>query len=249
VEIEVVARAESERGELVVRRRTGTHDDTRTPIATDTPTPSTSAEHHDAHADQPILELRVNGVFVMDTEQTTAERLLARATLERVEHPRRVLVGGLGLGCTVRELLTDTRVQQIRVAEIEPAVVTWMRDGVLPGADVLADPRVEVVVDDVRDVVRRQPAGSHDVVLLDVDNGPDFLVHDANAALYAPPFLHECRRLLADGGALAVWSSTRSPALQAAMTQAFGGCEAAPVAVDLQGRDERYWLFTSRMVR
>ncbi len=228
---QTVARAASERGEVVVRRR----DDAR-----------------DADG---VLELRVNGVFVMDTAETSTERALARATLQRVRRPRRVLVGGLGLGYTVRELLGDDRVERVVVAEIEPAVVDWMRDGVLPGADVLSDRRVEVLTADVRDVVSATRAGAYDVVLLDVDNGPDFLVHDANAAVYASPFLAECRRVLArsgphaDGGALAVWSSTRSADLETAVQQVFGGCDVVPVPVDLQGRSERYWLFTSKMVR
>jgi spermidine synthase len=217
---DVVARARSERGEVVVRR--------------------------DAAG---ALELRVNGVFVMDTAETTAERRLARATLDQVTQPRRVLVGGLGLGYTVRELLADPRVEHVVVAEIEPAVVDWMRAGVLPGGDMLADTRVEVVTADVRDVVRARPGGSVDVVLLDVDNGPDFLVHDANAAVYESSFLAVCGRLLSGDGALAVWSSTRSSALAASLRTVFGDCVAVPVPVDLQGRDERYWLFTSKMVR
>jgi spermidine synthase len=226
VEHEVVAQAASERGEVVVRRRS---DDS--------------------------LELRVNGVFVMDTAETTTERALARATLDQVGRPHRILVGGLGLGYTVRELLADDRVGHVTVAEIEPAVVGWMRDGVLPGADLLADPRVDVVVDDVRAVVRAHAAGAYDVVLLDVDNGPDFLVYDANAAVYESPFLAQCRRVLTGPGtdtagrALAVWSSTRSAQLETAMRRVFGACQAVPVPVDLQGRDERYWLFTSKMVR
>jgi spermidine synthase len=224
VQNEVVARAESERGEVVVRRRLS------------------------AGAGEAVLELRVNGVFVMDTAETSSERLLARAVLDRASYPRRVLVGGLGLGFTLRELLADDRVEQVVVAEIEPAVVRWMRDGALPGADVLADRRVRVVTQDVREVVRDQPAGAYDMLLLDVDNGPDFLVHDANAAVYGVPFLSECRRSLAPEGTLAVWSSTRSADLEAAVRHVFGGCDAVPVPVDLQGRDERYWLFTSRMV-
>ena len=219
---DVVARAESERGEVVVRRRPGPED--------------------------AVLERRVNGVFVMDTAETGTERRLARATLAGVDHPRRILVGGLGLGFTLTELLADPRVQEVLVAEIEPAVVEWMLAGVLPGADQLADPRVQVVVADVRDLATELADGAYDVVLLDVDNGPDFLVHEGNAALYQPGFLARCRDLLAPGGALAVWSSTGSPALEAAMREVFGGCDVTPVAVDLQGRDERYWLFTSKMV-
>ncbi len=219
-----MARAESERGEVVVRRRTtmdGEPDGT--------------------------LELRVNGVFVMDTSETSTERRLARACLDAVTSPARVLVGGLGLGYTLRELVVDPRVEQVVVAEIEPAVVDWMRAGVVPGADLLDDPRVWVVVGDVQRLVRHAPTASYDVLLLDVDNGPDFLVYDANAAVYAAPFLAECARLLAGGGALTVWSSTRSGALEAALREVFGGCHAEPVSVDLQGRSEQYWLLTSRM--
>jgi spermidine synthase len=216
---EVVARAETERGEVVVRRRTGE-----------------------------VLELRVNGVFVMDTAETATERLLARATLDQVERPRRVLVGGLGLGFTVRELIADERVEQVVVAEIEPAVVDWMRAGVLPGGDLLTDPRVQVQVGDVRAVVARAPARGCDVVLLDVDNGPDFLVYDANAEVYAEPFLTECRRVLDDHGVLAVWSSTRSDALADALRMVYSTVEATPLAVDLQGRDEQYWIYTSKMM-
>jgi spermidine synthase len=223
VEHEVVARAESERGEVVVRRRT---DD----------------------QGEDVLELRVNGVFVMDTAETGTERRLARATLAAVAFPRRILVGGLGLGFTLAELLDDPRVERVLVAEIEHAVVEWMRAGVLPGAEQLADPRVHVAVGDVRDLAADLGEGAYDVILLDVDNGPDFLVHEANAALYEPDFLARCRHLLAPEGALAVWSSTESPSLEAAMRGAFGGCHVVPLAVDLQGRDERYWLFTSKTV-
>ncbi|HWL99602.1 MAG TPA: hypothetical protein VNP20_19835 [Nocardioidaceae bacterium] len=216
---EVVARARTERGEVVVRHRAGD-----------------------------VLELRVNGVFVMDTAETGSERLLARATLAQVTHPRRVLVGGLGLGFTVGELLSDERVEQVSVAEIEPAVVEWMRAGVLPGGELLSDPRVHVRVGDVRAEVARAPAQGYDVVLLDVDNGPDFLVYDANAEVYGERFLTECRRVLDDHGALTVWSSTRSDVLEDALRRVFGMVEARPLAADLQGRDEQYWLFTSKMM-
>lgn len=255
---EVVARAESARGEVVVRRRTAGPSDMAHDDAGDAP-----------GAAAPVLELRVNGVFVMDTAETGTERRLARATLAQVAHPRRILVGGLGLGFTLGELLADPRVEHVLVAEIEPAVVAWMREGVLPGGDHLADPRVQVAVADLRDLVAdlagdadltdhaghadpsdppAPAARDYDVILLDVDNGPDFLVHQRNAALYEPGFLTRCRQLLAAHGALAVWSSTGSSALETALREVFGDCHVEPVAVDLQGRHEHYWLFTSKMV-
>jgi spermidine synthase len=184
----------------------------------------------------------------MDTAETGTERLLARATLAQVARPGRVLVGGLGLGFTVRELLADERVEEVFVAEIEPDVVDWMRTGVLPGADLLADSRVQVQVADVRTVVARAPSHGYDVVLLDVDNGPHFLVYEDNAEVYRACFLARCRRVLDVDGALAVWSSTRSDVLADALRGVFGAVEVTPLDVDLQGRDEQYWLHTSKIM-
>jgi spermidine synthase len=211
-----LARTLSARGELVLRRR-----------------------------DDDALELRVNGVFVMDTHETSTERALARAALA-LPAPSRVLVGGLGLGFTTAELLADPRVQEVLVAEIEPAVVGWMRDGTVPhGPAVLADPRLRVQVGDVRDVVEEQPYASLDAVLLDVDNGPDFLVLDANARLYRSAFLGACLDRLHPAGALLIWSSTRSAALE----QALGRLSEWTVdehEVDLAGRPDTYAVYSAR---
>ena len=211
---EVVA-GRSERGELVLRRREG----------------------------DGALELRVNGVFVMDDLETRSEELLASVALEAVARPQRLVVGGLGLGYTVRALLRDERVQHVLVAEIEPDLVQWMRDGLLPS--VLDDSRVAVEVGDVRDVVTRQPDGSLDSILLDVDNGPDFLVYDANAAIYQSGFLTSCKRKLRTSGVLTVWSSSDSAELAEALREVFGACLVRPVPVDLQGRDELYYVYQS----
>lgn len=192
--------------------------------------------------DDGATELRVNGVFVMDDRETRSEELLATAALEH--RPSTVLVGGLGLGYTVRALLTAALVERVTVAEIEPGLVEWMQDGLIPS--VLDDPRVDVRTGDVRDVVSGCPDGSFDGVLLDVDNGPDYLVYDANAAVYRASFLAECRRVLRAGGVLTIWSSTSSPELAEALREVFGGCTERPVPVDLQGRRETYYVYDAR---
>jgi spermidine synthase len=215
-----IARAESPRGEVVLRER---RDD-------NTPT---------------ILELRVNGVFVMDTLETTSERALANAALALVEEPRRVLVGGLGLGFTLHEVLADARVESCTAVEIEQAVVDWMRDGTIAhGPKFLADQRVNVVVADVAVALAEAAEAAYDLVLLDVDNGPDYLVHDANEALYQRPFLEAARH--ATGQVLAIWSAAEAPQLHAAMSAAFGHATATPYDVRLGDRDEQYWLYSSR---
>jgi spermidine synthase len=191
--------------------------------------------------DDGALELRVNGVFVMDDQETSSEELLASAALAAVRRPERVLVGGLGLGYTVRALLADSRLGQVVVAEIEPDLVAWMRTGLIPS--ILDDPRVGVVVGDVRAVVNDLPDASVDAILLDVDNGPDFLVYNENSAIYTSDFLTTCQMKLRPDGVLTVWSSSASVALETAVATVFGKCQVTPVPVRLQDRDETYYVY------
>ena len=163
----------------------------------------------------------------MDTVEVSTERALARAALALVDDPRAVVVGGLGLGFTMHEVLADSRVERCAVVEIEQALVDWMRDGTVPhGPALLADERVKVVVADVAVALAEARPASYDLVLLDVDNGPGHLVHDANAALYEPPFLTAARAVLRPGGALVVWSADEAPELEAALREVFGNVEA-----------------------
>ncbi|MFC6286160.1 spermidine synthase [Nocardioides sp. GCM10027113] len=217
-----VASHESERGELVLRERREENGGTS-------------------------LELRANGVFVMDTLETSTEQALAEAALGLVDDPREVLVGGLGLGFTMHQVLADRRVERCVVVEIEQALVDWMRDGTIPhGPTLLADDRASIVVADVAMAVGEAADTSYDLVLLDVDNGPDYLVHDTNAAIYEPAFLTEVHRLLRKGGVVVVWSATRSADLERALREAFGDAEARGYDVKLQERDEQYWLHVAR---
>jgi spermidine synthase len=217
-----IARAETERGELVLRERR------------ENGAPS-------------VLELRANGVFVMDTFETTTEQALADAALGLVEEPRHVLVGGLGLGYTMHRVLADDRVERCSVVEIEPALVEWMRDGTVPhGPSMLADERANPVVADIAVAVGEASDASYDLVLLDVDNGPGRLVHQHNADLYRPPFLGEVRRMLRPGGAVAIWSADESPELVSTLDQVFGNAEATSFEVTLQDREEKYWLHVAR---
>jgi spermidine synthase len=223
VEYVEVARAESERGELVLRERRG-----------------------DGGA--AVLELRANGVFVMDNAEFTSELALASAGLELVDEPRDVLVGGMGLGFTMHQVLADQRVERCTVVEIEEALVGWMRDGTIPhGRTMLADARANPVVADVTVALTEADDASYDLILLDVDNGPNFLVHETNARIYEPEFLGQARRILRPGGSLAIWSMDDAPALQRTMSGVFDDVEAVPQPVRLQDRDEDYFLVVGRV--
>ncbi len=221
-----VARADSERGEVVLRERRDPALGEAGPVA---------------------LELRVNGVFVMDTVETATERELARVALSYTDQPRSVLVGGLGLGFTVHEVLGDPRVEKVVVVEVEDALVGWMRDGTVPhGPSYLADERLQVLVADVRTALAEAAPGSQDLVLLDVDNGPGFLVHDSNAEVYGHRFLRQVAVALRPGGAVVVWSADESVVLRGVMESVFGNVAPIPYNVRLQERTEQYWLYLAR---
>ena len=220
-----LARAESPRGEVLLRERRDPDDNAATAV-----------------------ELRVNGVFVMDTLETTTERALASAALAQVEVPREVLVGGLGLGFTAREVLMDARVERLVVVEVEEDLVAWMRDGTVPhGPQFLADERLSVVTADIRVAIEEARPDSYDLALLDVDNGPDYLVHEANAEVYGAEFLSRVRDVLRPGGCLVIWSNDESDSLRDELTRVFGTATGIPHEVLLQGRHERYWLYTARV--
>jgi spermidine synthase len=215
-----VARAETLRGEVVLRERRQEHGPT-------------------------VTELRVNGVFVMDTVETTTERALANAALAMLASPRAVLVGGLGLGFTMHEVLADSRVESCTVVEIEQALVDWMRDGtVAHGPQFLADDRLTVVVGDVAMALAEATEAAYDLVLLDVDNGPGYLVHDSNEALYAEPLLTAAHR--ATGQLLVIWSAAQAPQLEASLERVFGNVEVTVLPVQLGERAEHYWLYAAR---
>ncbi|QIK74207.1 spermidine synthase [Nocardioides piscis] len=216
-----IARAESERGELVLRRRTS-------PTAPD------------------VIELRANGVFVMDTLETTTEIELAGAALDLVPDPRDVVVGGLGLGFTLQRVLADRRVEKVMVVEIEEALIGWMRDGTIPhGPAVLADQRVKVVNTDISMAIA-EARSTYDLILLDVDNGPGYLVHDANAQVYERAFLARCRDLLNREGVLVIWSAAQAPELLSTLRSVFGDAEEQVHDVLLQDRPETYHLYLAR---
>ncbi len=145
---------------------------------------------------------------LMNSRMRGSEEELARLTIERLRtHLRpRVLIGGLGMGFTLRAALpllpADARVS---VAELMPAVVAWARGPMAAfHAGTLDDPRVTIVEGDVGASIR---GGRWDAILLDVDNGPEGLSRPGNDALYSHQGLAAARAALSPGGVLSVWSS------------------------------------------
>jgi spermidine synthase len=166
------------------------------------------------------LELIINGAFVMSTRNATSERELVRWALEGGDELR-LLLGGLGVGFSLAEALAHETVREVVVVELEPQIIAWGRTAFAPyNGGALEDSRVTIECDDLASYVsgcRRV----FDVVCLDVDNGPGWLVHDGNAGLYSEDGLERLHRVLDSGGRLAVWASADSPDFAARLARVF----------------------------
>jgi spermidine synthase len=196
------------------------------------------------------FSIMVGGNELMNSRLSGSERALASLAAERLRgRPApTVLIGGLGMGFTLRtalaELPPDAR---LVVAEIVPAVVAWAKGplaGIFEGC--LADPRVSVRETDVGELIAAGRA-TYDAILLDVDNGPGGISRDANDGLYSAGGLAAARRALRPGGLLAVWSASQDRSFTARLQRAGFKVEEAPVRASGTGRGARHliWLATA----
>lgn len=163
-----------------------------------------------------IFEIRFNGLELMSNLNHQSEGSLAtRALWLYGNKPATVLIGGLGMGFTLRaalDLLDST--SRIVVSELIPEIVEWSRGplGLLAGQP-LQDSRVELCVADVMEILEENP-DTFDVILMDTDNGPDFTVREVNDRLYERRGLAAVRNALRPGGIAAFWSATISEPFQ-----------------------------------
>lgn len=153
----------------------------------------------------------VDSIELMNSRRSGSERALASLACGRLRETRapRVLIGGLGMGFTLRAALSELAPDaQVVVAELIPAVAAWARG---PLAHIFAgsldDPRVVLHETDVHDLIAASP-GRYDAILLDVDNGPEGLVQRSNDRLYDVAGLGTAHRALRPGGLLGVWSES-----------------------------------------
>lgn len=159
---------------------------------------------------------------LMNSRLSGSEEALARLAIERLGSARpHILIGGLGMGFTLRAALAvlddDAKVT---VAELLTPVVDWARGpmaGVFAGC--LDDPRVKIEVRDVGVLINAARA-TYDAILLDVDNGPDGLTVASNDSLYSAAGLARAKTALKPGGVLSVWSSGPDAAFTRRLRQA-----------------------------
>ena len=174
--------------------------ETRAPDGTDIRLTRRGDEYLILANGKPLMSSRLHG-----SEEALATLAFGNAAVP--DRPR-VLVGGLGMGFTLRAVLDVLPPEAVvTVAELVPAVVDWNRQflGALAGHP-LKDARVRIQIADVGFTLRANP-GAFDAVLLDVDNGPAAFTATTNGGLYDNGGVVAAHAALRPAGTLAVWSA------------------------------------------
>jgi len=195
------------------------------------------------------LEVIANGVFLVSAANAASSRALVQAAWPHVRgEALRVLIGGLGIGDALDEALACERVAEVTVAELEPVILRWFREhGGEPArrvAEAERAGRARVVVADVLDLLDGGEAW--DVVALDTDNGPEWLVRGENAGLYAPSGLQRVYGALRPCGAAVFWSPERYPLFEGDLADAFDDVARATAVDVVDGRAHEYTMYIAR---
>jgi spermidine synthase len=191
--------------------------------------------------------IRLDGAELMGSHDHRSEDLLAEVGCswpDARDQPR-VLIGGLGLGYTLRAVLDRVpAAATVEVSELVGATIRWNRG---PLADLakrpLDDPRTVVVHRDVAAVIA-DGAGAYDAIMLDVDNGPDTTRDWGNPSLYSTRGLERIVRALRPGGVVAIWAASETAGFTAPMHRA--GLEASCVRARAAGAANRHVIWVGR---
>jgi spermidine synthase len=197
-----------------------------------------------------VTEITVDHEMLMSSCNTASERALAGIATEMHEgRDLDVLVGGLGLGYTAREVLDCPRVARVDVVELLPQVVDWVEQGLVPLSEELAaDARFSVLSGDVYAGLEAPPERTYDLILIDVDHSPEERLGDAKGVFYTEAGLARAKRHLAPGGVLGVWSYAESSPFADALRGVFREVRVEGVTFvnRLVDEEETNWLFFAR---
>ncbi len=191
---------------------------------------------------------KLNGTQLMSSDWTESELLLAdeACRFRKKKAAPRVLVGGLGLGFSLKRVLELVDAQaEVWVAELLPDVVRWNREHLQAlNGKLLDEQRVKVFTGDVYDCLRKQGSSYFDAILMDVDNGPTALVQPQNARLYDKRGLHLFYEALRPEGRVSFWASDPEPAFPGQLKKAGFLVEELPAKAHPRAKRFAHRLYT-----
>ena len=189
--------------------------------------------------------VRSGGHVLMGSREHGSEEAMASVSLEKLfAKAPRVLIGGMGLGYTLRAFLDLLPPEgRVTLAELIPEVVAWNRGPVAHLARrPLEDRRVQVITKDVLEVARDHPR-AFDVIALDVDNGPAALAQRANSRLYGHAGLEIWKESLKTGGRLVIWSAAPDVTFEKVLSRAGYNDVATRTVLVRSGSTAKHYLF------
>jgi spermidine synthase len=194
--------------------------------------------------------IRVNGQQLMHSSVSTSEIQLGQLGCERLLNrgaPYRVLIGGLGLGFTLKSVLQSLGPKAVvHVSELFPEIVAWNRTflaGLNGGA--LTDRRVKVLEEDVRAIIQRAARQPYDAIILDIDNGTTAMVKDENNALYSESGMKQIELALKPDGRAAVWSACSDAVIEKRLAKAGFAVQAVPAKLYEHARRSTYMIYVA----
>jgi spermidine synthase len=177
-------------------------------------------------------EIIVDGQFLMSTSSRESSMALVELGLAQ-SAPRgrlQLLIGGLGLGFSLATALASAAVTEVTVIELEAQIIEWHRRDLLGGTvRLLDDPRTTILHQDLLKYID-ETKNQFDLVALDIDNGPDWLSHEANSQLYGSKYLRRLQEMLKPQGVLTIWSAAASAALKQDLGRIFSDIEEIEIA-------------------
>ncbi|YCM46382.1 hypothetical protein V2O64_10170 [Verrucomicrobiaceae bacterium 227] len=214
--------------------------------------------HYSLHQHDGKIYLKYNGFELMSTALTYSEQMLAdvgcQALLEgkssRPATPR-VLIGGLGLGFTLKRTLELVgSPATVDVAELMPPLIEWNRTFLVEyNGPLLEDPRTNIIQGDLYDIVSKKKPGSYDALLLDIDNTPDDLITAGNSRLYSPGFLQQLKNVITPDGCVAYWLSEPAPKFKKLLIKSGFFVEEIPSKPHEKSKRSRHCLLVARRRR
>jgi len=190
-----------------------------------------------------------NGQDLMHSKASTSERQLGRVGVVRLpkEEPTRILIGGLGLGLTLKSVLADAGPDaEVTVAELNPDLVEWNRKFLSKlNGGVVDDPRVIIRPGDVTKIIKKTKENIYDVILLDVDNGPIAMVTKKNSSLFTYMGVRFIKDALKPYGRAVFWSAGPDPKFEILLNKAGFKVTAIPAKVHERAKRAAYMLYVA----
>lgn len=194
-----------------------------------------------------VTEVTLDHEFLMSSYNTDSERAISNRAIEiHGGDELRVLVGGLGLGYTARELLRHENVASVEVVEFLPEVIAWLRQGLVPlSAELNAAANLRITAGDVYQRLLAEPREHFDLIVIDVDHSPSDQLGEQDHTFYTASGLASAKDHLRQGGILAVWSYAESSGFATALRNTFGRVHVEPIKTvnALAGHEQTDWLF------